>query len=73
MENGIAEGLIPTAISLLLLTRTDSKNLSVSFRKTISEKMKALLSLRPIDFKFQTPSVREPRTVLRWENIVKKW
>jgi acetyl-CoA C-acetyltransferase len=54
-----------------------SKLLNMHTAKTFADKAKAFFTIRPSDFKFQTPSVKEPRTGMSMgehcEKMVKEW
>ena len=78
METGIAGGVDTNSDLPVLLPRSMSQKLiKLHSAKTLSEKAKILLTFRPSDFKFLTPSVKEPRTGLSMgehcEKMVKEW
>ena len=75
---GIAGGVDTNSdLPLLLSNRLKNAVLELRAAKSVSEKIKILLSLRPHDFKPQTPEVKEPRTGLSMgehcEKMVKEW
>jgi acetyl-CoA C-acetyltransferase len=78
MSLGIAGGVDTNSDLPIVVSKSLSqKLLQLHAAKNFSEKFKILLSLRPSDLKFKTPSVREPRTGLSMgehcEKMVKEW
>jgi acetyl-CoA C-acetyltransferase len=78
IETGIAGGVDTNSDLPITLPRSfASKMLKMHTAKTFADKAKAFCSIRPADFKFQIPSVKEPRTGLSMgehcEKMVKEW
>jgi acetyl-CoA C-acetyltransferase len=78
METGIAGGVDTNSDIPLIVPRSLTKKLlQLRHAKSFLEKTKILFSIRPRDFKFKAPSVREPRTGLSMgehcEKMVKEW
>jgi acetyl-CoA C-acetyltransferase len=78
METGIAGGVDTNSDLPITLPRSfATKLLKMHSAKTFSDKAKIFFSIRPSDFKFQIPSVKEPRTGLSMgehcEKMVKEW
>ena len=78
MEIGITGGVDTNSDLPIGMPRSFArKSLRIRNGKTFGEKLKAIFSLRPSDFKLQHPSVKEPRTGLSMgehcEKMVKEW
>ncbi len=78
MDSGIAGGVDTNSdISITLARPVAEKLLKTNVAKSFADKMKIVLSIRPWNIKFSTPSVREPRTGLSMgehcEKMVKEW
>lgn len=78
MDSGIAGGVDTNSdLSLVVSRPLTKKLLKLHSAKTAMERMKILLSIRPSDIRFLTPSVKEPRTGLSMgehcEKMVKEW
>lgn len=78
MDCGITGGVDTNSDLPMVVTRTLAQKLiQLHSAKTMLDKMKVVLSIRPWDLKIQTPSVKEPRTGLSMgehcEKMVKEW
>ncbi len=78
IDNGIAGGVDTNSdLPLMLQRRLAQKLLRLNSAKTMGDRIKVLLSLRPADFKPAYPAVVEPRTHLSMgehcEKMVKEW
>ncbi len=78
IEFGIAGGVDTNSDLPITLARSLVKKLlGMHSAKTLVDKTKIFFSIRPADFKFKTPSVKEPRTGLSMgehcEKMVKEW